>query len=347
VGSGSHRLFWRNLDAGDLLETFLVAAAAAVLVIRAYLAAANYPTIGGEALHIAHMLWGGLLMLAALVICFSFITRSSLRMAAVVGGVGFGTFIDEVGKFVTHDNNYFYEPAVAMIYATLMVTIVAVRAIHSGRSYTQGEFLLNAVRELEEVAAGDLDLDERRRALDRLDRADPHHPLTQTLRSWLEAAPVVPSAHPTLFLRWRRRLDAWYRRVSTTHTFVRVVDVFFLAQLVLKAFYVFALVSHRTFDPISRFAFAPPRSLGTVDVIQLLALVASGVFTLLGVARLPRSRIEAYRSFRRSLLISILITQVFAFAQHQLLALIGLAGNLLVLRTIDLAIERERRDRAP
>ncbi|MGH7908854.1 MAG: hypothetical protein ACRENW_03265, partial [Thermodesulfobacteriota bacterium] len=52
----------RNFDAGNYLENFLVAAVAAVLVIRLFLKMTGYPQIGGSSLHIAHMLWGGLLM---------------------------------------------------------------------------------------------------------------------------------------------------------------------------------------------------------------------------------------------------------------------------------------------
>lgn len=341
MGSRSRRLFWRNLDGGELLETFLVAATVAVLAIRTGLAVTGYPTVGGESLHIAHMLWGGLLMLVALVLTFSYITRSSLRLAAVLGGLGFGTFIDEVGKFLTHDNDYFFEPAVAIIYATFIVTVLVARGIQGRRTYEPAEYLLNAVRELEEVAADDLDPDERRRALARLDRADPDHALTHALREWLDAAPTVPRADPGLLDRWRRRADAWYRAVSGTTAFVRAVDVFFLAQLVLRVFYVTALITGASFGPLARLSLQAPRSLGAVDAIQILALVASGVFTLLGVVRLRRSRARAYRSFRRSLLITILVTQVFAFAQHQLSALIGLLGNLLVLRAVDLALERE------
>jgi hypothetical protein len=49
----------RNSDANELFEIFLVAAVTAVLGIRVFLRVTGYPTLGGETLHIAHMLWGG------------------------------------------------------------------------------------------------------------------------------------------------------------------------------------------------------------------------------------------------------------------------------------------------
>ena len=74
------------------------------------------------------MLWGGLLMLAALVIVLSFLGRAAERVSAIIGGIGFGMFIDEVGKFVTSDNNYFFRPAASLIYVIFILLFLVARA---------------------------------------------------------------------------------------------------------------------------------------------------------------------------------------------------------------------------
>ena len=61
-----HPLFVRNLQAGQLRETFLVSAVASFLGVRFFLNLTGFPRLGGGGLHIAHMLWGGGLMLTAL-----------------------------------------------------------------------------------------------------------------------------------------------------------------------------------------------------------------------------------------------------------------------------------------
>ncbi|MDQ3996405.1 MAG: hypothetical protein M3303_05255, partial [Gemmatimonadota bacterium] len=175
----------RDLHAGHHLDLFLVAAVSTVLGIRAYLRLTNYPSVGGARLHIAHMLWGGLLMLAALVILLGFLGRRPRHWGAVVGGVGFGTFIDEIGKFVTRDNDYFYRPAVALIYVTFVLTYVVVRSVRPRQAVTHQEYLVNALQEMEEAALKDLQAEERDRALHYLARADASDPLVAGLRDLL------------------------------------------------------------------------------------------------------------------------------------------------------------------
>jgi len=48
----------------------------------------GYPRVGSNGVHIAHMLWGGLLMLLALMLLIAFLDRSVQHLAAVIAGLG-------------------------------------------------------------------------------------------------------------------------------------------------------------------------------------------------------------------------------------------------------------------
>lgn len=176
-GLARHRRLVRDLHSGAHLDLFLVSGVASVLLIRFYLRVTGYPQVGGATLHIAHMLWGGLLMLAALVLLLAFLGRATRWWAALLGGIGFGTFIDELGKFITRDNDYFYRPTVALIYVVFVLAYVTTRSIRGRRTSSPEEYLVNALQELEEAALHDLQREERERALQYLRRAGSEGPL--------------------------------------------------------------------------------------------------------------------------------------------------------------------------
>ena len=151
-----HMLVLRS-DAGGLLEAFLVAAVTAFLVMRFALAVAEYPTLGGAHLHIAHMLWGGLGMMAAVVMLLVSLSRLSAEIAAVLGGAGFGVFIDELGKVISRDNNYFYRPTVALIYLIFVALVLVFRRIAAGARRSPSANLANALELTKEAVIRDLD----------------------------------------------------------------------------------------------------------------------------------------------------------------------------------------------
>jgi hypothetical protein len=109
----------------DRIDTFVVAGVVTILITRSYLALSGFPQIGSDQLHIAHVLFGGLILTVAYMLLLLG-HKPNYLFASLLGGIGFGLFIDEVGKFVTKDNDYFYEPAAALIYmAFLLVWFVS------------------------------------------------------------------------------------------------------------------------------------------------------------------------------------------------------------------------------
>src|SRR5438067_12088212 len=119
----------RNIEIRSLLDTFFVCAIATILIIRLQLWATNYPKLGGGKLHIAHLLWGGLGMLIAIVVLLSFLGAARRHTEAVLGGIGFGFFIDELVKFVTSNNDYFFKAAAGMIYIVFILLCMSIRTL--------------------------------------------------------------------------------------------------------------------------------------------------------------------------------------------------------------------------
>jgi hypothetical protein len=342
----ARRRFLRDFEAGRNLDLFLVAAVSAILVLRFYLKLAGYPQVGGGGLHIAHMLWGGLLMLAAGVILLSYLDRSARALAALVGGVGFGMFLDEIGKFMTRDNDYFFRPAVAVMYVLVMAVYLTARSIHRERIATREEYLVNALREVEEVALSDLSREERDRALHYIRQSGSRGLLARELERILEGARLVPE-HPDVLEAMRDRALGAYRRIAALPLFPAVVVSVFVAQLLVKLVHVgMLLVAGESPGLFRWFGFLGARPIGEngfgfMEGALLASSLVAGAFVAAGVFFMPRSRLRAFRMFQRSILVSIFFGQVFMFYLEQWGALIGLAFNLLLFLGLRFMIERE------
>lgn len=142
--SRSKRELIRDSDAGDSLELLLVAAVATILINRVFLYLTNYPQIAFSSFHIAHMLWGGLIMLISIVMLLRYWNPTLRRFAAFTSGIGFGLFIDELGKFITKDNDYFFQPTIAIIYVIFVVMYLVFRRFGSqARAISEREASFN------------------------------------------------------------------------------------------------------------------------------------------------------------------------------------------------------------
>ncbi len=335
----------RDADFISLLETFLVCGCATVLVIRTQLWATNYPQLGGGGLHIAHLLYGGIFMVLAIGLLLTFLNRSIRRPAAVIGGVGFGFFIDELGKFITSDNNYFFQPAAALIYLVFVGLYLVIRALERRRGLTEMELVANALDLMAEATRHDLDVREQRRALALLDRADPSDPLVAPVRELLMRLDALPATPPRWPARTAMRIRDAYLRFSETPAFTRLATVVIVVWGALSLFFTFQLVLSLGLHLGGARAGSASDDLADLSVVNWLSLLsstASGVLVAIGVVRLWHGdRLGAYRWFDRALLVSIFLTRSFAFIESQFGAVFGLAIDLLLYVSLRLMMRGE------
>ncbi len=150
------------------LLLLLLSFAASVSLTRLFLEVTGYPQLGNATLHIAHVLWGGLLLFISALLMLIYANRWVYRLGAILAGIGVGLFMDEVGKFITQTNDYFYPPAASIIYAFfLLVVIFYMELRRSARRDARSE-LYRALDTFEEVLDRDLDDIERAELEDRL-----------------------------------------------------------------------------------------------------------------------------------------------------------------------------------
>jgi hypothetical protein len=329
--------FVRNVRALDQLEVFLISAVSMILIIRILLELTGYPQLGGDSLHIAHMLWGGLGMLVAALLRQMMLGAWVEYASAFIGGLGFGAFIDEIGKFVTQDNNYFFGPTFSLIYVIFVLIYLISRWLLTSRGYTQREYLMNAVNALQEYRSGVLPENRKTEIQYFLERTDPENKLTATIADFIRGVDTVTAKRPSFYERIRSYLQNLYYRVIEMRFFTPLLNLYFILQALAGA----SFIVEEVFFP--KGLSGEPESPSFSDISLLISSGISTLFIILGVILLHRSRLKAYRMFERAMLVSILLSQIFLFTINQLGAITGLIYSLLILGALRFLIQQERK----
>ena len=335
-------VLYRNIRARDLLDAFLVSAITSLLLVRFYLYIAGYPQIGGGSLHIAHMLYGGILMMTGIVVCLTFLGARARQVAAIVGGIGFGVFIDELGKFITEDNNYFFRPAVGLIYAVFILLYLLFNFLTRAQRLTSREYQLNVLAELEEAVAHDMDKAEKARISALLNASDHNSPIIKHLRDLVDTLEVTAPEKPSRLHIFFRKVDKLYNKFWQQRNSRTLVGLIFTFEVVILAAGTIYTV-YTNIDDV-RALFSGPTTYGQeVLIAQVISSVVAGGFVLYGLSLLSSSRVSAFEQFRRATLINIYLTQFFVFIRIQFDALPGLVLSLMLLLLITFVLRQETR----
>ena len=198
----------------------LISFAISVIVTRTFLQMTGYPQLGGATLHIAHVLWGGLLLFIASLLPLILANRWAFNVSAILSGVGVGLFIDEVGKFITQTNDYFFPPAAPIIYAFFLLTVLLYMYVRRPDQSTPRGTMYRVLEDLTEVLDRDLQPHERASIENRLDMItqqtdDPNlHELVVALNRFLDNKQLILSRHkPKFFQRLGGYVNPFLNRI--------------------------------------------------------------------------------------------------------------------------------------
>lgn len=319
----------RNVEFSQLFDDFFISAITTILVIRFYLKITGYPQIATSDLHISHLVPGSLLMLAAIIILLAAVNRAARNFAAVVGGVGFGLVLDEIGKFVTKDYNYFFHATPGLIYLTFIVLYLIVR-YSAGRRLTQDDYMANVLDLIKDAAIKDLDQREYEHAKELLSHVSPRHVLYGPTKQMLENVRPKAVSQPSLLERLLDQLDRPLRALSRQAFFstliISIAVVYGFISIAAAAFF----FAGATIDDVKTLpAFLHGDS---SDVIAGLSAAAAALSSVIATAFYKRGAHQrAYRYFEVSLLVNIFIGQVVLFFKNQDIALAWLAVTLFLL----------------
>jgi hypothetical protein len=124
----------------------------------------------------------------------------------MLSGFGVGLFIDEVGKFITQNNDYFYPSAAPIIYVFFLLTVLVFSQVRLKERVSTRSKMYGVIERFSEVLDRDLSLDESKELTIKLDDVikSSQEPelvnLAETLKSYLASGRSRIAPHAPTFL---------------------------------------------------------------------------------------------------------------------------------------------------
>jgi len=334
--------FIRYIEFGDLFEIFFLSAILTILGIRIYLKLTGFPQIGSGPFHIAHLLFGGFFMLISILASITYLNNNLKSYWALLGGIGFGTFIDEIGKFITRDNNYFFQPTFAIIYVIFILLYLLYKSVEHYQKFSADEYLVNSITILQNLVLKNFDKEEKREALDYLSLSDQTNPLTKQLFQIFSKNPTLPDEELNVYEKINKKLKSLYHFFLDKPWFLYAITIFFIVRSVIylrNGIFLLQAIN-KNFLNGTLTAYLTPH--GILPMIQVFALGLQAIFTIIGAILIWRFRKKAYIFFRDSVFVSVFILQIFNFNNNPEQALFSTAGDLLLLGILNYIIKDEK-----
>lgn len=217
----------------------LLSFVATVSVVRGFLALTGYPQIGSGTLHIAHVLWGGLILYIAAILPLIYINPRLHILGAILSGAGMGLFIDEVGKFITRQYDYFFPAAAPIMYVFFLLVVILVVMIRRPEAVDGRAELVQTLEIVREQLYRPLEPAEREHIdsdLSKVVESDPdtlHQDMAKRLLELVRSDPrTAPETRPAWWLRLIKQLEGWLTELRLS--WLLGVGILLLSLITLK-----------------------------------------------------------------------------------------------------------------
>ncbi len=341
--------FAKRSSAADSLLLFMVTAAASVLLTRFYLFLFDYPQIARGHIHFAHIIFGGIFLSIGNILLLSMHGRRSRQFAAVVSGIGFGQFIDELGKFITQENNYFYQPVPMLIYLCFIFLFFLYRYFTEYTPLQPRELMYQILEEMEEVAEGRFFPATKKRILYwteklKLETKQQYQHFALGIENMVSQLNVASSPRPKQYVQKIKSSWMWLDEFTTERRPVfYILILIFVLYIGITSFGIGSFLFNLLNNNFDKLKFKAATSfdwfmVGGLFLSQFwsMLIMVRGVFYLIG-----RKRNRALALFRNGLAVNILVTQAFTFYFEQFSATIELLFILGLFAIIQNIIEDE------
>jgi hypothetical protein len=337
----------RNFLGQGRAESFIFIAIATILLTRLYLQLTGYPQVGGGNLHIAHTLYGEVLMMSALLVGWLLLGAGARTIAVLLGGIGFGLVLDEVGKFVTKTNDYFYGPSAEIMYVLVVVVLVGTRALRAIRPLSPHEYLASAGTIAADGIARGLSEYRREVGLRLVERARGGGATAdevEHVRALLQEAGTVSDRVHAVGSRIPRLIPGFVNSPRLSRLIGWVIVAAALGSLLFHSLGV-ALGGYFYRDNLVHIHLA---GMGVGTVILMLGAVLTLAMALPAAIALGRTDpVWPLRWLRDAALLFTLLSALVHFATEGFAALINLAFGLLAMAILSYQIHQRDRDEVP
>jgi hypothetical protein len=169
-----------------------------------------------------------------------------------VHGLGIGLFIDEVGKFITQANDYFFPPALSLVYAFFLLMVLVYLQFRRPRKEEPRAALYHALEGLHDLLDGDLDGQEADQIKTQLSIAmgsevDEIASMARALNDSIQTR-EFPKAEPGYWRRLGMRIGDFGRRLGRRTHRIIITLILALWAIIVAGFIGILLLDVSTLD---------------------------------------------------------------------------------------------------